>query len=231
MGYKYTMGGTELESSECEKDLGVMVNQTLRPSTQCAKAAKKANMVLGQLTRGVGYRDKKVYIDLYKTYVRPHLEYCVPAWCPWTIGDREVKEAVQRRAVKAVTNLRSQTYEGRLQELGLDTLEERRKRGDLVTTYKVIAGKDRVDPATWFTMCRPAEEGVTTRRQAGFWNLEDNKWKGEVRRNFWSVRVVEPWNSLPDQIKQQETLNGFKNALDKFCGWGGQQNRNAEQNQ
>ena len=93
-----------MESSGCEKDLGVMVNQTLRPSTQCAKAAKKANMVLGQLTRGVGYRDKKVYIDLYKTYVRPHLEYCVPAWCRWTIGDREVLEAVQRRAVKAVTN-------------------------------------------------------------------------------------------------------------------------------
>ena len=70
----------------------------------------------------MGYRDKKVYIDLYKTYVMPHLEYCAPAWSPWTIGDKEVLEAVQRRSVKAVTNLRSQTYESRLQEISLDSL-------------------------------------------------------------------------------------------------------------
>ena len=89
------MGGTSLGNSDCEKDLGVMVHNTLKPSTQCAKAAKKANKVIGQLIRGVGYRDKKVFINLYKTYVRPHLEYCAPAWCPWTIGDREVLEAVQ----------------------------------------------------------------------------------------------------------------------------------------
>ena len=72
--FEYNMRGTPLGTSECEKDLGVMVHQTLKPSTQCAKAAKKANMVLGQLTRGVGYRDKKGFMDLYKTYVRPHLE-------------------------------------------------------------------------------------------------------------------------------------------------------------
>ena len=66
---------------------------------QCAKAAKKANSVLGQLCRGVGYRDKIVFIDLYKTYVRPHLEYAVQAWSPWTIGDKEVLEAVQRSRV------------------------------------------------------------------------------------------------------------------------------------
>ena len=55
----------------------------------------------------------------------------------------------------------------------------------------MIAEKDRVDPATWFTMCRPVEEGVTTRRQGGLKNVEANKWKGKMRRNFWSVRVVE----------------------------------------
>ena len=63
--FEYMMGGTKLESSDCEKDLGVMVHQSLRPSKQCAKAAKKGNMVLGQLMRGVGYRDKKVFIDLF----------------------------------------------------------------------------------------------------------------------------------------------------------------------
>ena len=90
---------------------------------QCAKAAKKANSVLGQLCRGVGYRDKNVFIDLYKTYVRPHLEYAVQAWSPWTIGDKEILEAVQRRAVKAVSNLKGRNYEDRFRKLNLETLE------------------------------------------------------------------------------------------------------------
>ena len=93
-------------AAEWEKDLGVIVSQSLRPSLQCAKAARTANGVLGQLCRGVGYRDKEVFIGLYKTYVRPHLEYAIQAWCPWTAGDKEVLEAVQRRAVKAVSNMR-----------------------------------------------------------------------------------------------------------------------------
>ena len=104
-GFEYTMGGVTLEAAEWEKDLGVAVHQSLRPSLQCARAAKKANGVLGQLCRGVGYRDKEVFIGLYITYVRPDLEYAIQAWSPWTAGDKEVLESVQKRAVKAVTNL------------------------------------------------------------------------------------------------------------------------------
>ena len=128
------MGGVKLGAAEWEKDLGVIVHQSLRPSLQCARAAKKANGVLGQLCRGVGYRDKEVFIGLYLTSVRPHLEYAIQTWSPWTGGDKEVLEAVQRRAVKAVTNLKAKTYEDRLRELQLETLEERRKRGDLLQT-------------------------------------------------------------------------------------------------
>ena len=186
---EYTMRGVTLGAAEWEKDLGVVVHQSLRPSLQCARAAKKANGVLGQLCRGLGDRDKEVFINLYTTYVR-HLEYGIQAWSSWTAGDKEVLEAVQRRAVIAVTNLKSRTYEGRLQELQLDTLEVRRNRGDLLQAYR-----------------------VTTRQTAGYL-FYPQQWRGEIRRNFWSVRVVEPWNSLPDLVKKAETLHCFKNALD-----------------
>ena len=136
------------------------------------------------------------------------------------MGNTEVLEAVQRRAVKAVSNLRSQNYEDRLQELGMDTLVERRKRGDLVTAYKVHSGKDNIDPATWFKTFEPAG-GAVTRRQAGYQNMETPQWRGEARKNFWSVRVCEPWNSLPDKVKKLETVNGFKNSVDNIKGWGG----------
>ena len=189
---------------------------------QCAKAAKKANSVLGQLMRGVGYRDKKTFINLFKTYVRPHLEYCSASWSPWTLGDIAVLEAVQRRAVKAVTNLKTKTYEDKLTELGLDSLLDRRKRGDLIQIYEMCSGKVNIKPEIWFTMCNQRNGAATTRRQGGHFNVEPPTWNGEIRRNFWSVRVCEDWNDLPDSVKQAETENCFKNRLDELRGWGKQ---------
>ena len=139
-----------------EKDVGLIISDNLRPSLLYAKAAKKANAVLGQLSRGVTYRDKDCFISLYQTYVRPHLEYAVAAWSSWTLGDREVLESVQRRAIKMVTNLTGKDYQKRLVELGMTTLEER-ERGDLIQAYKVITGKEVVDYKTWFSMCSDRE--------------------------------------------------------------------------
>ena len=76
----YAPGGTVLKEVTEEKDIGVIVSSTLKPSAQCAKAAKKANSILGQMSRSFLYRDKDVWIRLYKTYVRPHLEFSVQAW-------------------------------------------------------------------------------------------------------------------------------------------------------
>ena len=82
--------------------------------------------VLGQITRTFQYRDKHVFLQLYKQYVRPHLEFSVQAWNPWLVGDIELLEKVQRRAVSFVQGLKSKEYEGRLKEVCLLSLEERR---------------------------------------------------------------------------------------------------------
>ena len=104
------------ESVTQEKDVGVIISENLKPSLQCAKAAQKECWFNSQ--RG-----------LYQTYVRPHLEYAVAAWSPWTPGDKEILKAVQRRSVMMVTNLKGKNYSQRLEELGMTTLEERRERG------------------------------------------------------------------------------------------------------
>ena len=92
--FQYTMGQRVLESVEQEKDVGVIISENLKPSLQCAKAAQKANAVLGQLSRGVSYRDKDCFMSLYLTYVRPHLEFAVAAWSSRTHGVMEVLESV-----------------------------------------------------------------------------------------------------------------------------------------
>ena len=219
-GFKYEMGGRELEEVEFEKDVGVIMHKSFRPSMQCAKAAKKANSVLGQLTRAVTFRDKETFMSLYATYVRPHLEYAVQAWCPWTIGDKEVLEKVQRRAVGMVTNVKGKGYEEKLAAMDMSTLEERRKRGDLIQMYRIMTGKDKVDLSTWFTPAEAREGALSTRLVTGCLNVEKMRGKKEVRNNFWSVRVIDTWNSLPNSVKTSPDVNTFKNSIDNLKNGG-----------
>jgi hypothetical protein len=90
-----------LEKTREEKDLGVAVADTLKPAAQCAKAAKTAMSVLGQITRAFRYRDRRVFVQLYKQYVRPHLDFAVQAWSPWQQADKEALEKVQRRSMES----------------------------------------------------------------------------------------------------------------------------------
>ena len=214
--FKYTMEGEELKTSEFEKDIGVLIQRNLKPSMQCAKAAKTANAVLAQIFWAVSYRDKTTFLKLFRTYARPHLEYCVAAWSPWTQGDRDTLENVQRRAIGMVTNFKGRTYQEKLAKAGMVTLEERRKRGDLMQAYRVFSGVDDVDPSIWFNMDKPREGEVTTRQRRGHLNVKRGEGKGDLRKNFWSQRVIDPWNGLPNQVKQAESLDAFKNGIDNL---------------
>ena len=90
-----------------------------------------AQVVLGQIGRAFHFRDRHVFIHLYKQYVRPHLEFVGQAWAPWTAADKAVLENVQKRAIRMVSGLGSAEYEDRLNELGMTTLEERRHQADM----------------------------------------------------------------------------------------------------
>ena len=72
------MEGTQLEVVEEEKDIGVIVHRSLKPSRQCKKAAGIVTAVLRQLARNFHYRDKNTFKNLYVRYVRPHLEFATP---------------------------------------------------------------------------------------------------------------------------------------------------------
>ena len=76
-------------------------------------------------------------MKLYKSHVRSHLEFSVPAWSPWTEADKLVLENVQKRAVRMVSGL-SGSYEENLKDLNLQSLEDRRLRYDMIQTYKII---------------------------------------------------------------------------------------------
>ena len=134
----YTLNGETIQAVDEEKNLGVYLSSDCKPSLQCTKAAEKAMQSLRIIKRTFNYIDKDGFAVLYRAYIRPHLEYCVQAWCPYLQEDIKSLEKVQRRATKSVPSLRERSYEERLKELNLYPLEVRRARGDVIETFKIL---------------------------------------------------------------------------------------------
>ena len=212
--HNFFMDGQVLGSTEEERDIGVTVSSDLKPSAHCANAARTAQAVLGQISRAFHYRDRHVFVRLYKQYVRPHLEFCTQAWSPWTMADREALEKVQRKAVGMVSGLTAHVYEDRLKELGLQSLEERRHQADMLMMHMIMHGGGGLDHQTWFT--KGSDSGRATRSTADPLNVTVKNGRLDIRSKFLSVRAPAQWNAVPSDIKQLQPAQRFKTAYKQF---------------
>jgi len=120
------------------------------------------------------------------------LEYCIQAWSPHLKKDKSCLETVQRRATRIVKGLKKLPYETRLKRLVLYSLERRRLRGDLIETFKILTGKEHIDPSTFFRLA-----DVTTGLRGHSLKLFKLRCRTTVRQNFFSQRIVNEWNKLP----------------------------------
>ena len=209
----YQLSDTILRHEKTEKDLGVVTDTDLTFRAHIDEKTKTANKVAGVIRRSFKHLDETIYKKLFVSLVRPHLEYCQAIWSPQIKADIEKVENVQKRSSKCIPGLKDLSYEERLRKLNLPTLVYRRHRGDMIEVYKIL--NHLYDSKVSKILTMRSDVVTTDRGKRGHKHmLYAEKSHKNIRKHFFSNRVVPLWNSLPDNVIESPNLNIFKNRLD-----------------
>ena len=199
-----------LTQVEFEKDLGVTFDRQLKFTEHIENCTAKANQRVGLIRRNFNYLDKNTFLILYKSLIRPLLEYCNTVWHPTTKKDSETLERVQRKATKLLPFLRDKSYSERLIYLDLPSLVYRRKRSDLLQIYRIVHRMDNIDENKLFKLDKKSK----TRGHS--YKIVKERANTRLRQSVLGQCAVNEWNNLTDSIVTAENINIFKTRLENY---------------
>ena len=209
--FDYKLKGHILEYDNTTKYLGVDLTTDLSWNTHISRITKKANCMLGFLKRNLQTSNKQLKSNAYYTLVRPHLEYCSSIWNPHTLENRNLIEAVQRRAARYVCNRyeRTDSVTQMLQELEWDPLDTRRTKTQLTMFYKILNNIVDIQPDLYLNKAYSRTRSNHSLKFQHFSSRTDT-----FKFSFFP-RVVPIWNSLPSTAAEAPSLVSFKRELNK----------------
>ena len=215
--YDYVMkeGGEDkiLTKTTCEKDLGVFIDKNLNFKEHIIKEVKRARQTAGIIHRNITNKTPDIMVPLFKSMVRPIVEYANPVWAPYLKQDIKCIENVQKHFTKKIYGMRKKNYHERLRFLKLPSLEYRRLRGDMIEVYKILHGI--YDPKTTDKLLTRMPENSITRK-ANNLNLVKKRSNQNPFQNFFTNRINNTWNALPNDVVNAMNVNSFKNKIDAY---------------
>ena len=201
----YQINGLNIERRTKAKDLGIIVSDTLSFSDHIDQSCKDAKSEIGRIRRSFISRSPQFLAGVYKTYVRPNIEYCVQVWNPVYKGDITKLEKVQNKLTKLLPHGKVMTPLERNEMMGLTTHETRRLRGDLIQLYKYSR-----------TETSPLKPKSNDRTRGNSRALTKEHCRTNIRAHSFFLRNINVWNQLPEDIVTAETVNVFKTKIDKY---------------
>ena len=214
--YTLDQGSTihQLENVDHEKDIGVIIDANLEFDKQINAKINKANSMFSIIRRSFQFLSPQNFIPLYKSLVRSHLDYASSVWNPYKQKHIDALENVQRRATRQLPTLSKLPYEERLIHLKLPTLAYRRIRGDMIEVYKIM---NEIYDKNVTTFLKTRVQSVDRTSPRGHKYQLYIEWVNKnIRKQNFSIRIINIWNSLPREVAEAPSINSFKNRLDKF---------------
>jgi hypothetical protein len=204
--YEYHVNNSVIRSVDCVKDLGVLIDSSISFSQHVDSVASTARRLTGLVFRTIRSRRRDVLLPVYTTLVRPCMEYATAVWNPHLIRNVQALEKVQRRFTKRISGMRYKSYTDRLLCLKLPSLSLRRIYFDLVHLYKILNGH----LVSSCSIMRKRNVYVTRGHQFA---IEKQSARLDCRKYFFSSRVVDHWNALPNTVVNAITVAAFKIRL------------------
>ena len=211
--YTYeTPGGFSLQPAASVKDLGVMLSADGSWKAQIAKVSAAASKVANWILGAFKCRSADTLLTLYKTLVRPVLEYCSAVWSPTLLGEIAQLEQVQRNFTRRILGCQKLGYWERLTALNLQSLQRRRERYIVILMWKIYNGLvPNVTDIEFTETARFGPRAVVPR-----FNYRAQRAVSSQFENSFSVRGPMLWNTLPKYVKESGSLNELKTALGEY---------------
>ena len=204
----YTLEGIQLEILDKFLDLGIQIDSKLKFHIHTNTVVRKTYRVLGLICKSFECKDSDVMVKLYKTLVRPIIKYNNVLWGPFYVPDNQKIERIQQKATRIIPSISHLSYHNRLRHLNLPSLQHRRRRGDLIYLYQILKGAYDIDNQFFTPSTFTTTRGHTKK-------LFKHHVNSYTRSKFFSNRVINDWNSLPQFIVDSSSVNEFKMLLDR----------------